>query len=101
MIDEEHGVLLLDDIKLIVGNILAKYDVNFCYLFGSYAKGMATEISDVDLLIDTNLTGLNYFGLIEELRNSLNKKIDLLKINQLIDNEELLREILKYGVKIY
>ena len=101
MIDEEHGVLLLGDIKLIVGDILAKYDVNFCYLFGSYAKGNATEISDVDLLIDTNLTGLNYFGLIEELRNSLNKKIDLLKINQLIDNEELLREILKYGVKIY
>ena len=100
-IDEEHGILTIDDIKRIVNDVLVKYKVNFCYLFGSYAKNKATPSSDVDLLVDTEITGLDFFGLIEELRISLHKKIDLLKINQLDNNHELLKEILKYGIKIY
>ena len=70
-------------------------------MFGSYAKNKATPKSDIDLLIDTEVTGLDFFGLIEELRQSLHKKIDLLKINQLNNNQELLKEILKDGIKIY
>ena len=101
IIDEEHGILKLEDIKKIVNEIFPKYNINFCYLFGSYAKNKANPKSDFDLLIDTKLTGLDFFGLIEELRQSLHKKIDLLKINQLDNNQELLKEILKYGIKIY
>ena len=100
-IDEEHGLLSLKDIKDIVKQVFDKYEINFCYLFGSYAKNNATEISDIDLLIDTNITGLDFYGLVEELRTTLCKKIDLLKLNQLINNTELLKEILKDGIKIY
>ena len=100
-IDEEHGLLSLNDIKDIVKQVLDKYEVNFCYLFGSYAKNNATEKSDIDLLIDTNITGLDFYGLVEELRVTLCKKIDLLNLNQLINNTELLKEILKDGIKIY
>ena len=78
-------------LKKEVSNILSKYKVNFCFLFGSYAKNKATPSSDIDLLIDTEITGLDYFGLIEELRQSLHKKIDLLNINQLDNNQDLLR----------
>ena len=101
ILDEEHGILKTEDIKKIVRNIFSKYNINFCYLFGSYAKNKATPKSDIDLLIDTEVTGLDFFGLIEELRQSLHKKIDLLKINQLDNNQELLKEILKDGIKIY
>lgn len=101
VIDEENGILSIDDIKSITANVLNKYNVNFCYLFGSYAKNKATETSDIDLLIDIDITGLDFFGLVEELRIELCKKIDLLKINQLLNNEELLKEILKSGIKIY
>ncbi|MCR4898919.1 MAG: nucleotidyltransferase domain-containing protein [Acholeplasmatales bacterium] len=101
LIDEEHGILKFEEIKNNVGIILSKYDVNFCYLFGSYAKNKATPSSDIDLLIDSTITGLDFFGLIEELRVTLKKKIDLLNINQLENNQELLREILKDGIKIY
>lgn len=100
-IDEEHGVLDIESIKNKVSLVLSKYNINFCYLFGSYAKNKAKPTSDVDLIIDSDITGLDFFGLIEELRQTLNKKIDLLKINQLDNNQELLREILKDGVKIY
>lgn len=100
-IDEEHGILKVEKIISIVKNVFSKYDINFCYLFGSYAKNTATALSDVDLLVDTNITGLDFFGLVEELRQALKKKIDLLKINQLDNNQELLKEILKDGIKIY
>ena len=69
-------------------------DVNFCYLFGSYAKAKPT--SDVDLLISANVKGL-----VEEIRLKLNKKVDVLDINQLNNNIELTEEILKDGIKIY
>ena len=100
-LDEEHGILKIEEIKNIVNKVFSKYSINFCYLFGSYAKNKANPTSDVDLLIDSEITGLDFFGLVEELRVSLHKKIDLLKINQLDNNQELLKEILKDGIKIY
>ena len=100
-IGEEHGILELSDLKNVVSNVLAKYDVNFCYLFGSYAKGKAKETSDVDLIIDTEITGLTFYGLAEDLRTALHKKVDLLKINQLDGNQALLRNVMKEGIKIY
>ena len=101
VLDEEHGLLTIYDIKAQVKEVFDKYNVNFCYLFGSYAKQKANPKSDVDLLIDAEITGLNFYGLVEELREVLCKKVDLLKINHLENNQELLKEILKYGIKIY
>ncbi len=101
LVDEEHGVLSVEQIKAISADVLANYDVKYCYLFGSYAKGTATETSDVDLLVDVPVDGLKFFELAEMLREKLHKKIDLLDANQLNNNSELLHEILKYGVRIY
>ena len=100
-IDEEHGLLDVDDIKRKCTKVLEQYDVNFCYLFGSYAKGKETPTSDVDLLISANIKGLKFYGLVEELRTVLHKKVDVLDMNQLKENLELTEEILKDGVKIY
>ena len=75
--------------------------MDFCYLFGSYAKDTANESSDIDLLISTELTGLEFFGMVEELREALHKKVDVLNVSQLKDNIELTKEILKDGIKIY
>ena len=84
-IDEEHGIIDIEYITEKCGNVFQKYDVNFCYLFGSYAKSKAKPTSDVDLLIS----------------EALHKKVDVLEINQLKDNLELTQEILKDGIKIY
>lgn len=100
-IDEEHGLLEIEDIKQKCTEVFQKYDVQFCYLFGSYAKSKAKPTSDVDLLISSNVKGLKFYGLVEELRTVLHKKVDALDINQLKDNLELTQEILKEGIKIY
>lgn len=101
IIDEEHGVLEVDDIIRKCTEVFEKNKVNYCYLFGSYAKDKATETSDVDLLISTDLKGLKFYGLVEEIRSALRKRVDVLDVNQLKDNMELTEEILKDGVKIY
>jgi len=100
-IDEDHGILTIDQIKRTCSEIFKGYGVEYCYLFGSYAKGKATEKSDVDLLVDLPVDGMKFFELIEILRERLKKKIDLLDIAQLDNNPQLVREVLKDGIKIY
>ena len=100
-IDEEHGILSQDEIKQICSSVFRNYNVEFCYLFGSYAKGKATETSDIDLLVSDSITGLKFYELVEKLRKSLHKKVDLLDFKQFMNNKVLASEVLKEGIKIY
>ena len=100
-ITEEKGIQRIETIIEVVNDIFKEYDIDFCYLFGSYAKGKQTEISDIDLCISGNVTGLAIFGLVEKLRVGLKKKIDLLRLSEIHNNEELLKEIMRDGIKIY
>lgn len=101
IIDEEHGILEIEDIAKKCAKIFERYGVYYCYLFGSYAKDKAIPTSDVDLLIAGDIKGLQFYGLVEEIRTALHKKVDVLDVNQLKDNLELTEEILKDGIKIY
>lgn len=100
-VDEEHGVLTVDQIKESCREVFQSYSVEYCYLFGSYARGTATGTSDVDLLVSVPVDGLKFYELLELLREKLKKKVDLLDAAQLKQNPALLQEILKDGVKIY
>ena len=100
-IDEEHGILSRDEIVKICNSIFPEFDVDYCYLFGSYAKGNATPASDIDLLVSPEVTGLRFYEMTEKLREQLHKRIDLLDTNQLAGNPELLNEVLKDGIRIY
>lgn len=100
-IDEEHGILEVEDIRQKCEKVFEKYEIEFCYLFGSYAKSKAKPSSDVDLLISSNVKRLRFYGLVEEIRIALHKKVDVLDLNQLNGNLELTREILRDGIKIY
>ena len=100
LIDEEHGILSIDTIKALLIPILEKYNITYCYLFGSYARNEARDSSDVDLLVDTEITGLAFLNLIEEIRTTLCKKVDLLRLNDLSDNNPIVLEILKEGVRL-
>lgn len=101
-ITEEKGVLSLDQIMKGVRNVIEKdyqESVNLCYLFGSYAKGYASDKSDVDLCVSTSLIGLDYAGLAEDLHRELHKTIELVRLNNA--SVELIYEIMKDGIKVY
>ena len=100
-IDETHGVLSIEQIKNICSTVFQNLDIEYCYLFVSYAKGKATETSDVDLLISTSISGIKFYGLVESLREGLKKQVDVLNREQLSNNPELINEILKDGIKLY
>ena len=100
-VNEENGILSIDTIRSVCADVFSRYPVEYCYLFGSYAKGKATDTSDVDLFINTTVTGIRFFGLVEELREGLKKKVDVLDQRQIAENFSLANEILKDGIKIY
>ena len=101
LVDEDHGILTVEEIRQSCGKIFDQYSVGFAVLFGSYAKGTATESSDVDIVVATELSGLRFYELAEVLRTTLHKRVDLLDYKQLIGNEQLLYEVLLSGVRIY
>ena len=103
-ITERKGILTIKQISSAINEVIKdEYSdsIDLCYLFGSYAKGYATETSDVDLCVSTTLTGLNFVGLSESIRSKLHKKIDLVRLSSLNNNLPLIKEIMKDGIKIY
>lgn len=91
--------LSLDKIK----QILISNGVSFAAVFGSYAKGVDTPKSDVDILIEyekNKAPGLfGFIGLAHELEDLLDKKVDLVTKNGL--NKDIEDEVLKTMQVIY
>lgn len=70
-------------------------------LFGSYGKGSATEESDIDLLVDSDLKGLRFVGLIEAIRAAVDKDVDIFDITHVQKGSKIDLEIQKTGVLMY
>ncbi|MDR0984398.1 MAG: nucleotidyltransferase domain-containing protein [Ruminococcus sp.] len=74
-------VYTIKEIAERIRPVAEEYNLNAVYLFGSYAKGMATESSDIDFLIDdtgSGLRGIRYGGLFMDLQDCVEKPIDML-----------------------
>ncbi|MCL2882818.1 MAG: nucleotidyltransferase domain-containing protein, partial [Coriobacteriia bacterium] len=76
----------LAEIKRRVAPIARKHKLAAVYLFGSYARGEATETSDVDLLIDSSTSpysGLSYFNIHTDLERSFGEdSVDIVDMKQ-------------------
>jgi len=100
-IDESTGVLSFLTIKENISKIAKNYDIEKVYLFGSYVKGQATQNSDVDLYMESDLYGLEYFEFVEKLRENLKKKVEVLSNKTVQEYSIIVEEIKKSGVLIY
>lgn len=76
-------------------------NVRRAILFGSYGKGSATAESDVDILVDSGLSGLSFFGLLDDVCQSLDCSVDLIDTQDVIPGSMIDREIQGSGVVIY
>ena len=83
-------IYTLDEIKKCVCPVIQKYNIPAMYLFGSYARGEATEESDLDFLVDTtgtNLTSLLALGALYcDLEEVFHKDIDLITVRSCLQN---------------
>ncbi len=91
----------IQEIKRRLTPVFDQYNVRSATLFGSVAKGTATENSDVDLLVDSRLKGLRFVGLMEAVRAALLLPVDLLDVTHIEKDSLIDREIRETGVVIY
>jgi predicted nucleotidyltransferase len=104
-------VYTFQEIQTRVLPIIHKYRIPSMYLFGSYARGDATEESDLDFLVDTtgtNLTSLLRLGeLYCDLEEAFQKPIDLVTVRSIMQNStmesdlDFRNNILNERVKLY
>ena len=55
----------------------------------------------MDILVDSGLKGLAFFGLLEDVVNALGKPVDLIDVTQVDPNSVVMNEINLTGVMIY
>ena len=96
-------VYTLEEIKQMLYPIFASGAVYKAILFGSYAKGLATESSDIDIVIDSRgeLLNIYFYELLEEIVEKLGKKVDLIEISEIGKDSPIYEEIEKEGVLLY
>ena len=73
-------VYTIEQIKERVAPVAEKYQLRAVYLFGSYAKGEATDESDVDILVDKTgsiVKGWIMGGLYNDLCDAVGKNVDM------------------------
>lgn len=80
-------LLTIDQIRTFSTPIFQKYEfINKAYLFGSYAKNIATTNSDIDIVVKLDDdVGMRLYGLYYDFENIFNKKIDLLTENEIME----------------
>ena len=91
----------ISELKATLTPILSKYDVKKAILFGSYAHGNADHRSDIDLVVDTDLKGLSFYGLLGEVSDSLRFPVDLIAKRQIERGSDFEKEITENGLVIY
>ena len=91
----------VEQVRERLSPVFDRYGVRRAVLFGSVAKGTATEQSDVDLLVDSSLRGLRFVGLMEAARDALRKPVDMLDVTHIEKGSRIDREIQATGVTIY
>ena len=94
-------VYSIDEIRQRIEPVAKKYGVSMVWLFGSYARGEATEKSDVDLLIDGGSirTLFQLSALRLELEDALQKSVDLITVGN--NDERFLQKIRQDEVILY
>ena len=90
-------IFTIENIINLVKPIAEKYQVDQIYLFGSYARGEAGVDSDLDFLVyggdRFKLTMI--FALAEELREVLDKEVDVFEIHEINPNSKFYNTIMK------
>ncbi|HHT38918.1 MAG: helix-turn-helix domain-containing protein [Acholeplasmatales bacterium] len=99
--NNEEQVLSFLTIKEKVKQVVSNYNIDRVYLYGSYAKGSANKESDIDLYMVSDIDGIDFFGVVEDLRNNLNNKVDLLSNKTVKENSEISKSIERTGILIY
>jgi len=96
-------MLSIDEIKSYIIPVVEKYPVEKVILFGSYARGDASDTSDVDLVVESGgkMRNSKIFTLGGDLLMALPVRVDVYDILEIKESSPLHNNIKKDGVIIY
>jgi len=100
IVTETKGIYEVNQIKDALLPLTIKYDINKIILYGSYAKGKQEPLSDIDLVVDGNIKGIKFFGLLEDVNNALVKSVDLIHLSQIDSKSDIYKNIMN-GIVLY
>lgn len=85
-----------------IKKLLQKYNAEYGILFGSYARGEATETSDIDIIVvgGEKFQPRDIFAFGEELRQATNKNVDAFEIREVNPDTVFYDTVMKEGVRI-
>jgi len=98
---DSKNIYNLFEIKHKLEPVFIANGVKSAILFGSYATGSATLDSDIDICVDSGLRGLDFVGLIENVREALQKNVDVIDVHYVNKGSLVEDEIMATGVNIY
>jgi predicted nucleotidyltransferase len=95
-----------DSLKIIIGRLKKKYNPERVILFGSYAKDIADEASDVDILVVSevfkNRDAYDVYSELYELVDDFDKDIQLFGVSENnISQYKTLSQAVREGKIIY
>ena len=91
----------VSDARRMLAPVFDQYGVSKAVLFGSIVKGTDTAKSDLDLLVQSDLKGLKFVGLIEAVREAAGMPVDVFDVSHIERGSLIDREIQATGVTIY
>ncbi|MCL1996176.1 MAG: nucleotidyltransferase domain-containing protein [Defluviitaleaceae bacterium] len=100
---KQTGIYTIEEIKNKLTPIFEERGVIKAVLFGSYAKGEATEDSDVDIAVRVNeeVGGFEFYGIGGSVAEVLNRQVDFIDLEDVIPQGKAALEIKNTGVVIF
>ena len=97
---DAEKIYSLDEIKERLEPVFRSSQVKKAVLYGSYAQNCANEKSDVDIIVDSGLRGLKFYGLLGAAQLALGKEVHMYDVYYL-RNISIGEEFIRAGVVIY
>ena len=92
-----------NEIKEKLEPIFRNAPIEKALLFGSYAKGLQTPSSDIDIVIDSQgeLLNIHFYGILEDISACLEKRIDLIEFSEIRKDSPVYSAVTQEGVLLY
>lgn len=98
MADEERNRLTPEKITAACEGIFRKYNVDYVDLIGRHVAGESTDGETVYLVVSGGVTGLNFFGMWEEIKRAIHKEVIITTPDNDKTKEEV-EELTKYRLE--
>ena len=90
------------EIECAIRHLLSRYHAEYALLFGSYARGDATEDSDIDVVVfgGHQFNKTDIFAFAEDLRELTGKNVDAFEICEINEGTSFYETVMKEGKRI-